>query len=299
MSRPSSFTFEQAFERYMRCHAVPYLKTAKELSGLYRRYLKAPLGKRRLSSISRFELQELHARIGATAGKTSANRALELVRTIYNRMWDWGLYAGTNPACRLHRFRLKSRERFILPHEMPAFLAALDALKNKTAKDVFLVALYTGARKSDVLSMRWSDVDFEQAIWHIPSSKTTPYDAPLLPEVVTLLEARRDGGNKPGEFITPTSDGFVFEGRAGAAHFKNPYPAWRQLRSLSGLHDLRIHDLRRTLGSWQAMTGASLSVIGKTLNHSDPASTAIYARLTLEPVRKALVAACGAMRQHI
>jgi hypothetical protein len=53
--------------------------------------------------------------------------------------------------------------------------------------------------------------------------------------------------------------------------------------------------LRRTLGSWQAITGASLSIIGKSLNHSSVATTAIYARLNSDPVRESLARATSAM----
>jgi integrase len=59
--------------------------------------------------------------------------------------------------------------------------------------------------------------------------------------------------------------------------------------------DLRIHDLRRTLGSWQAKTGASLAIIGKSLNHKSHQATAIYARLDLDPVRQSVNTATQAM----
>jgi integrase len=59
--------------------------------------------------------------------------------------------------------------------------------------------------------------------------------------------------------------------------------------------DLRIHDLRRTLGSWQARTGASLSIIGKSLNHKSVQTTAIYARLDTDPVRESVERATSAM----
>jgi len=59
--------------------------------------------------------------------------------------------------------------------------------------------------------------------------------------------------------------------------------------------DLRIHDLRRTLGSWQAKTGASLAIIGKSLNHKTHQATAIYARLDLDPVRQSVNTATQAM----
>lgn len=56
-----------------------------------------------------------------------------------------------------------------------------------------------------------------------------------------------------------------------------------------------LHDLRRTLGSWQARTGASLAIIGKSLNHKSQQATAIYARLDLDPVRQAVNTATAAM----
>ncbi|HRB21977.1 MAG TPA: tyrosine-type recombinase/integrase, partial [Nitrosomonas sp.] len=59
--------------------------------------------------------------------------------------------------------------------------------------------------------------------------------------------------------------------------------------------DLRLHDLRRTLGSWQAKTGASLAIIGKSLNHKNQNTTAIYARLDLDPVRDSVNTATSAM----
>ena len=61
------------------------------------------------------------------------------------------------------------------------------------------------------------------------------------------------------------------------------------------IENLRIHDLRRTLGSWQANTGASLHVIGKSLGHKSLAATQVYARLGIEPVRESVDKATAAM----
>lgn len=62
-----------------------------------------------------------------------------------------------------------------------------------------------------------------------------------------------------------------------------------------GLPDIRIHDLRRSLGSWQAVTGASGYIIGKSLGHKSQQATAIYARLNLDPVRESVERATEAM----
>ena len=61
------------------------------------------------------------------------------------------------------------------------------------------------------------------------------------------------------------------------------------------LEDVRIHDLRRTLGSWQARTGASLVIIGKSLGHKSYQATAVYARLDTDPVRQAMETATSAI----
>jgi Phage integrase family. len=58
--------------------------------------------------------------------------------------------------------------------------------------------------------------------------------------------------------------------------------------SRTGFRDLRIHDLRRTLGSWQAMNGYSLSIIGKSLGHKSLAATAVYAHLSNNSVHEAV-----------
>jgi integrase len=88
----------------------------------------------------------------------------------------------------------------------------------------------------------------------------------------------------------------ALEDEAGArAHYQSEAEKLKIATSKAALRDLRIHDLRRTLGSWQAATGASLVVIGKTLGHKDVSTTAIYARLDLDPVRQAMQNATGAI----
>ena len=88
---------------------------------------------------------------------------------------------------------------------------------------------------------------------------------------------------------------WVFPSYGKTGHLVEPKKAWNRLLDRAEISDLRIHDLRRTLGSWQAATGASLPVIGKSLGHKNQATTAIYARLDLDPVRQAVNTATAAM----
>lgn len=74
--------------------------------------------------------------------------------------------------------------------------------------------------------------------------------------------------------------------------------AWQRIRTQADVKDVRIHDLRRTLGSWLAANRYGLPLIGRVLNHSQPSATAIYARLDLEPVRAALEANASNARRY-
>jgi integrase len=87
----------------------------------------------------------------------------------------------------------------------------------------------------------------------------------------------------------------VFPGRGRSGHVMEPKSAWKRILKRAELADLRLHDLRRTLGSWQAATGASLPIIGKSLGHNSLQATKIYAQLDLDPVRAAVTQATDAM----
>ena len=88
---------------------------------------------------------------------------------------------------------------------------------------------------------------------------------------------------------------WVFPGTGKEGHLVDPKKAWLRITKRGGFEDLRIHDLRRTLGSWLAASGVSLPIIGKTLGHKSSQSTQIYARLNLDPVRESLKKATDAM----
>ncbi len=107
----------------------------------------------------------------------------------------------------------------------------------------------------------------------------------LVDEAVFLLQQRK----------TAITSDFVFPGAGGTGHLTEPKKGWQRIREKANITNLRLHDLRRTLGSWQARTGASLAIIGKSLNHKSPQATSIYARLDLDPVRASVEKATKAM----
>lgn len=200
---------------------------------------------------------------------------------------EWGL-TEANPAKGIRRNPEKSRDRFLQSDELPRFFAALATEPNPVIRDYILVSLLTGARRANVLSMRWTELNLEEGVWRIPVTKNgTPQNVPLSPETIEILSGRKDAAGA-GEV-------FVFPGEGETGHLVEPKKGWLRVLEHAGLSDLRIHDLRRTLGSWQAKTGASLAIIGKSLNHKSHQTTAIYARLDLDPVRESVARATAAM----
>ena len=284
----TEWTFGEAFLAYIERHAKHHNKTWTEEIKNYDRYLKH-WDKHQLSTISRSEVQKLHIRLGAQNGQVTANRTLELVRVVFNKARLWEQTETTNPAVGIEKFKVKSRDRFIQPNEIERFMQALAEETNEVARDVFLICLFTGARKSNVLAMAWQQIDFDHALWKIPETKNgTPHVIPLIEVAMQVLINRQQ----------QTRGEFVFPGRTANHHLVNPNKAWRRILKRAEIDDLRIHDLRRTMGSWQAMTGAALPVIGKTLAHKNMATTAIYARLNHTPVRDSMDKAMRALLAH-
>ena len=81
---------------------------------------------------------------------------------------------------------------------------------------------------------------------------------------------------------------YILPGEKTGHHLVNIEKIWRRIRKAAGIEDVRLHDLRRTLGSWLAQAGNSLHLIGRVLNHSSQSTTAIYARFGQDNVKQAL-----------
>lgn len=243
---------------------------------------------RRLGDITTADIARLHADLGRLGKRATANRVVEILSAVYGRMIAWKLYAGPNPCQGVEPYPEVKRDRFLRRHELPTFFAALDAEPNRDFADFVALCLFTGARRSNVLSMRWEDLDIDgdAPYWRIPDTKAgQPHVVPLTGAAVAVLRRRRP----------QDAQGFVFPAASASGHMTPPKARWADLLARAGLTDLRLHDLRRSIASWAAMTGASLPVIGAALGHKDNKSTAIYARLQTDPVRAAVERATRAM----
>jgi integrase len=346
-------TFGELFHEYMERHAKLVKKTWQQDQSIYDQYLDRALGKKKLSKISRKDIAAIHSNIGKDH-RTRANRVYALMSVIFSKGIEYGLWENLNPCQGIKKFSEKSRDRFLGKGELPRFFQALNEEPNATVRDYFLVSLLTGARRANVLGMRWSEISFDEATWRIPVTKNgEPQTVTLGQEVIEILRQRQketqslndlaalqslEGTGKKecvdsmavvGE-LARLSDieyeqrraqaakdlgvsvsaldravskaraaFFVFPSHGKTGHLMEPKKGWKRLLARAGLEDLRIHDLRRTMGSWQAKTGASLAVIGKSLNHKNQSTTAIYARLDIDPVRESMEKATAAILEAV
>mgnify|MGYP001164651997 CR=1 FL=1 len=289
-------TLDDLFSGWL-VHAKQHKRSWRDDEQRYSLHLKPTFGTARISAITTEQVRKWHSQL-PTKGRqrsldgektclsqASANRCFALLKTVYNQ----GAPEIPNPCKNVKSFKEVSRDRFLRPEELKQFFAALNSDEvTQTTRDLILLLLFTGARRSNVLSMQWGELDLTQGTWIIPSSKSKNAESmhvPLVAQAVEILERRK----------REASSVFVFPGTGRTGHLMDPKKVWAALLKKAGLPDVRLHDLRRTCGSYQAACGSSLTVIGKSLGHKNVATTAIYSRLTLDPVRDSMEKGAAAM----
>lgn len=285
--------FEQYLEQYAKLHTVTWEETIKN----HKRYF-SKWEKQFISKIRRDQVQSWLNNLGTTNGKHTANRQFNTFRAVITWGMGQGLVECENPCIGVKTFRTQARERFILPgDEYQRFVAALDK-EEPVIRDFFYMCLFTGARCSNVLNMEWCQINLELQQWRIPITKNGDSQTiPLTTSAMEILKQRKSAPEPQEKWVFPSPRTGWKTGTKG--HLASPRYAFSRIIKNAGIENLRIHDLRRTAGSYMAIAGISPTIIGKALGHKSPQATAIYARLTQDPVRQALEIAQEALSKPI
>lgn len=277
----NTITFGELFAEYVERHVKTRCKES-EASNCY--YWEKAHGNRwcgyQVHTIRRRDVQAWVDEL-AGASPSAAARGVNVMQAVIN----WGIRRELlpqipNPCQFVDRPKLESRERFLGPEELKQFADALEDEK-PIYRDLFWLGLLTSARKGNLLAMEWAEIDFDLRMWTIPARKHkngSTQRIPLVSMAVDILERRKQN--------CPASR-WVFPGVGTDNHLQEPKRAWKRVLERAGLSDLRIHDLRRTAGSYLAINGEGQYVIGGMLGHKDGRATAVYARTNLQPVRTA------------
>jgi integrase len=273
---PKEMTFKQLVDKYITDYAQHKIKRWKYIINDMDRQSKS-LYNMGISTIQKSDIIKIFDYLSRNTGKTTANRFVARMSSIFNQAIEWELLEK-NPATRIKKHRENERDRYITAEEVDRFFEAVEAEKNPVMRDFILIALYTGIRKSNVMSLRWKDISFINRTCYLKDTKNGDSQHVALPdEAIEILEERHKTANS--DWVFPSEN-------SASGHIEEPQKAMARIKKRAGLENLTIHDLRRTKGSWMAIAGASTYVIGKALNHKSPRSTAIYARLSLDPVRE-------------
>ena len=298
--RRSEVTFGEAFEIFYRDHAITNKKTHADDLSCYRTHLEARFGHRKLSSITKYDLEQIKTEllppmdskereriIKANDGKkpwlkeASVRRILMLVSVVFNKMIKWpekSGYKGANPVARVDMPKpSRKRERFLTHVEAETLLLALKEASLQTYR-IALLSLETGMRMGEVFNMRWRDVDLDNSVINIPDAKGGTDQKVFLPERARK-ELRRMGVGKPQAFV------FLNEKGEKVQEVSNTLQRTVDSQGLNeGATDtverVTPHTLRHTYASWLAQSGkVDIYALQSIMRHKSFTTTQRYIHL--------------------
>lgn len=273
-------TLGDLIETYIEAYARPRKKTWKADQQRLARHIPAAWKSRDVRAIAQWEVAKLHQTIGEDK-PYEANRLLEIIRRMY-RLAP-GLIAVErslpNPVDGVEKFKERTRARWLTPEELPRLARAIDRESNVFIRAAVWLLLLTGARKSELLAAKWADVDWPRAQLRLPDTKAgQEQTVTLSAAAIAILQA-----------IPKLDDNlYILPGMKRGRHMADINGPWDRIRKAAEVDDLRVHDLRRSLGSWLAQAGTDLNVIREALRHQDISTTLTYSRLGRDPAREAM-----------
>jgi integrase len=261
---------------------------------MYQKIIKSKIlpefGRRKISSITRTDVQDLHDKITDSGAKFQANRIVAVLRTMFNFGLDRAPPLCTsNPCVRIKTNPEPPRKRYLSPEETARLMAVLDRYPHAQVASLIKVMLWCGSRVGETMAARWDDIDLTTGIWVKPGAtvKTdTDHEVPLSTPVLALLRSMRKAApnDDPGR-VWPgmTYDICVY-------HFT-------KICEAAGIENMRRHDLRHSFASNVISAGFGLADVGALLGHTTAQTTMRYAHLTNTRLREATEAAGKAVGQ--
>ncbi|MBW8637329.1 tyrosine-type recombinase/integrase [Hoeflea sp. WL0058] len=265
--------------------------------GRIKRHIKPLLGKKKVRDVTRADIKRflqdvsngktsadvktgLRGRAIVRGGKGAATRTVGLLGGIFSYAIDCGLIE-TNPVHGVKRFPDRKGERYLNQNELvrlgQALQLGLVTGINPQAIAILKLLMFTGMRKREIETLRWSEVDSDRGYLRLEDSKTGQKSVPLSAPARQVIS----------EIPALEGSTFVFPAFRGNGFYEGTPKVWKKIRKMAGIEDVRLHDLRHSFASVAVSGGASLPLIGSLLGHKDVATTHRYAHLYDDPVRAA------------
>jgi integrase len=266
---PAKDTFQEVSIRYLAFQKARLTPRAFERSrGIVQTHFQLAFGPRRLADIRRIDVERYLTQRSAHVAPGTVTKELNTLKHIFNCAVDWELIP-VNPAARVRPPRVPAgRVRYLQPTELRAVLECCpDWLRPIVA---FLA--FTGMRRSEVLGLRWLDIDRKGERFLLPQTKNRSGRVVWLNRLAlrTLDSLNRQNATctdrvfPPSEQVTP----------------ENVSMSFLRARLQAGIADFRLHDLRHTAASWLRMQGADIHVVALLLGHKDLRMAARYQHLS-------------------
>lgn len=253
---------KSSYRNYLNCHVADWLDKP-------------------VTDITEDKITKRYTLIGETRGHAVANN----VRRTLSAMMGYGMAAhklfDKNPVRIIAETKTgyaeKRRDGHLKPHQLKPWYEAVNNLANRTYRDYLLLVLFTGLRKSEALSISWTQIDFKDKSLKIPNTKNgDPLTIPLSDFVYDLLAQRRE--QNPGTL-------YVFPTCSGKGHMIDPKKSVAAVVEASGI-PFQIHDLRRTFTSIASSLDISVYSIKALINHRSNEITASYVIRDIERLRE-------------
>lgn len=283
-------TLQDVAEKFRAAYG-PKLKarTREEYERLLRNAILPELGVKPVAELTRADVEQFHGR--RADRPHHANFALAVLSKLMTWAEQNGLRPeGANPCRGVKKYPANKKERFLSPAEFARLGEAIQEAQDTGDISVFSAAairllVLTGARKSEILGLKWTYVDLERGLLNLPDSKTGAKTIRLSPPAIEVLTTLPRLAGNP----------YVICGQVEGQPIVNLQKPWNRVRRKAGLADCRIHDLRHSFASMAAASGASLPMIGKLLGHSNVATTQRYAHLADDPLHELNANVAGAI----
>lgn len=267
----SRITVAQLAREYLADPETRTLRTVADLEILMAWWVNN-YGADRVLNLNVLKLREARERLRPGRAPARVNRYLSAMRAC----WNWGRASGLIPQDLLWPSRLmltepRGRTRFLSDDELTRLLKAAKA-HSAAMYAAILVSLGCGVRQSELLRLKWADVDLEKHRLRVLLSKNNEARSVYLPQSAAdaLRELKR----------APVVGQAVITDERGRPAFKGWIEhRWKAVRSAAKLQDFRWHDLRHSCASFLAQEGANLLEIGAVLGHKSPSVTKRYSHL--------------------
>ena len=255
-------------------------RTALEYGYLLKLHVEPHFGQHaKVADVLHEDIDALHRKITKTGSPYAANRCVAVLSKMFSLAIKWRM-RESNPVKGIEKNREYHRRRYLTGDELVGLTKALAKHPDKGAADAIRLLLLTGARRGEVLSMRWDNV--ADGVWSKPPSSTKQREHHQVPLSAPAQELLADIRKRQ----RPRTD-FVFPSHGATGHRVELKKDWAQITKAAGIEGLRIHDLRHSYASQLVSGGASLPLIGALLGHSNPLTTARYAHLMRDPLKEA------------